>query len=84
MLTGDELSGRWEKAKLDGLLDGMTRIEFMVRFTIAEPALDTTIIGTRNLGHLRDNVAAVRKGRLPADVVTEARRRLDGTGSRPA
>jgi aryl-alcohol dehydrogenase-like predicted oxidoreductase len=66
------------------LLDRMTRIEFMVRFTIAEPALDTTIIGTRNLGHLRDNVAAVRKGPLPADVVTEATRRLDGTGSRPA
>ncbi|MBR1256341.1 aldo/keto reductase [Bradyrhizobium sp. AUGA SZCCT0240] len=84
MLTGDELSGRWETAQLDGLLDGMSRIEFMVRFTISEPALDTTIIGTKNLDHLRNNVAAIRKGPLSADVVKEAKRRLDGTGSRPA
>jgi aryl-alcohol dehydrogenase-like predicted oxidoreductase len=83
MLTGDELSGRWDKAKLDDLLDGMSRIEFMVRFAMAEPALDTTIIGTKNLDHLRDNVAAARKGPLPANLVTEAKRRLDATGSRP-
>jgi aryl-alcohol dehydrogenase-like predicted oxidoreductase len=83
MLTGDELSGRWDKAQLDDVLDGMSRIEFMVRFAIAEPALDTTIIGTKNLDHLRDNVAAARKGPLPANLVTEAKRRLDATGSRP-
>jgi aryl-alcohol dehydrogenase-like predicted oxidoreductase len=83
MLTGDELSGRWDKAQLDDVLDGMSRIEFMVRFAIAEPALDTTIIGTKNLDHLRDNVAAARKGPLPANLVTEAKRRLDETGSRP-
>jgi aryl-alcohol dehydrogenase-like predicted oxidoreductase len=83
MLTGDELSGRWDKARLDELLNGMSRIEFMVRFAIAEPALDTTIIGTKNLDHLRDNVAAARKGPLPANLVTEAKRRLDATGSRP-
>jgi aryl-alcohol dehydrogenase-like predicted oxidoreductase len=46
MLTSDELSGRWEKAQLDELLGGMSRIEFMVRFAIAEPSLDSTIIGT--------------------------------------
>jgi aryl-alcohol dehydrogenase-like predicted oxidoreductase len=84
MLTGDELSGRWEKARLDELLNGMSRVEFMVRFAIAEPALDTAIIGTKNLDHLRDNVAAARKGPLPADMVAEAKRRLDATGSRPA
>jgi len=82
MLTGDELSGRWNMARLDELLNGMSRIEFMVRFAIAEPALDTTIIGTKNLDHLRDNVAAARKGPLPPNVVTEAKRRLDATGSR--
>jgi aryl-alcohol dehydrogenase-like predicted oxidoreductase len=83
MLSGDELSGRWEKACLDELLDGMSRIEFMVRFTIASPDLDTTIIGTKNLDHLRQNVAAASKGPLPLDVVAEAKRRLDATGSRP-
>jgi len=83
MLTGDEMSGRWEQARLDELLDGMSRMEFMLRFVIAEPALDTTIVGTKNVDHLRDNVAAARKGPLPADVVAEAKRRLDATGSRP-
>ena len=83
MLSGDELSGRWNKAQLDELLDGMSRIEFMVRFAIAEAALDTTIIGTKNLDHLRDNVAAARKGPLPPVVVAEAKRRLDANGSRP-
>jgi aryl-alcohol dehydrogenase-like predicted oxidoreductase len=83
MLSGDEMSSRWNQAHLDDLLNGMSRIEFMVRFVIAEPALDTTIIGTKNLGHLRENVAAALKGPLSADLVAEAKRRLDGTGSRP-
>jgi aryl-alcohol dehydrogenase-like predicted oxidoreductase len=83
MLTADELSGRWDKARLDELLNGMSRIEFMVRFAIADPALDTTIVGTKNLDHLRDNVAAAKNGPLPADLVAEAKRRLDTTGSRP-
>jgi len=83
MLTGDEMSSRWDKARLDDLLGGMSRIEFMVRFAIAEPALDTTIIGTRNLDHLRDNVAAASKGPLPSDLVSEAKRRLDASGSKP-
>jgi aryl-alcohol dehydrogenase-like predicted oxidoreductase len=71
------------KARLDEVLNGMSRIEFMVRFAIAEPALDTTIVGTKNLDHLRDNVAAAQKGPLPAYLVAEAKRRLDATGSRP-
>ena len=84
MLSGDEMSGRWDEARLDELLDGMSRIEFMVRFAIASPDLDTTIIGTKNPDHLRGNVAAALKGPLPSDVVAEAKRRLDLTGSRPA
>jgi aryl-alcohol dehydrogenase-like predicted oxidoreductase len=30
MLTGEEMSGRWDKAKLDELLGSMSRMEFMV------------------------------------------------------
>jgi aryl-alcohol dehydrogenase-like predicted oxidoreductase len=83
MLTGHDMSSRWGKARLDELLNGMSRIEFMVRFAISEPALDTTIIGTKNLDHLRDNFASALKGPLPADLVAEAKRRLDTTASRP-
>lgn len=84
MLSRDEMSGRWEQARLDELLNGMSRMEFMVRFAIADAALDTTIIGTKNPEHLKDNLAAVQKGPLPAEVLAEAKRRLDATGSRPA
>jgi aryl-alcohol dehydrogenase-like predicted oxidoreductase len=84
MLSGDELSGRWAQAKLDDLLEGMSRIEFMLRFAISSPDLDTAIVGTKNVQHLEGNLAAALKGPLPADVVAEASRRLDATGSRPS
>ena len=83
MLSTDEMSRRWDTARLDELLDGMSRMEFMVRFVLAMPELDTTIIGTKNIDHLRANVAAALKGPLPADIVAEAKRRLDMAGSRP-
>ena len=83
MMSGQEMNGRWDRAKLDDLLDGMSRMEFMLRFALALPALDTTIVGTKNVDHLRDNVAAARKGPLPEDVVKEAKRRLEAAGSKP-
>jgi aryl-alcohol dehydrogenase-like predicted oxidoreductase len=83
VLTGDELSDRWDKAKLDEVLDGMSRVEFVLHFAIAEPTLDTAIVGTKNRDHLRDNLAAACKGPLPASLVREAKRRLDATGPRP-
>jgi aryl-alcohol dehydrogenase-like predicted oxidoreductase len=83
MLSADDLRGRWERADLDGLLDGMSRMEFMLRFTLSDPDLDTTIVGTKDPAHLRDNVAAALKGPLPATVVEEAKRRLAAAGSKP-
>ncbi len=74
---------RWEGAKLDDLLDGMSRMEFTLRFTLSDPNLDTTIVGTRNPVHLADNLAAAAKGPLPDNVVTEAKRRLEAAGSKP-
>ncbi|MGE3962206.1 MAG: aldo/keto reductase [Dehalococcoidia bacterium] len=67
----------WERAGLDDLLDGMSRMEFMLRFTLSHPDLHTTIVGTANLDHLRANGEVARKGALPADVYAEAKRRLD-------
>ena len=72
---------RWEQAGLDDLLDGATRIEFTLRFTLSHPGLSTTIVGTRNPAHLRDNIRAAKKGPLPADVLAEAKRRLAAAGS---
>lgn len=73
----------WQRAGLDDLLDGMSRMEFVVRFTYSNPHLDTTIVGTINPAHLRDNVNALLAGPLPPDVYAEATRRLDESGSVP-
>jgi aryl-alcohol dehydrogenase-like predicted oxidoreductase len=74
----EERREQWERADLDDLLDGMTRMEFMLRFTLSHPDLHTTIVGTANLDHLAANVAAARKGALPPDTYEAARQRLAG------
>ena len=66
----------WNEAKLDDVLGGMSRMEFMLRFTISHPDMCTTIVGTANAAHLADNASAAAKGPLPADVYAEAKRRL--------
>ena len=83
MLPGSSMRDRWEQARLDELLDGMSRAEFMLRFTLSNPHLDTTIVGTRDVGHLRDNIAATLKGPLPENVMQEAKRRRAAAGSGP-
>lgn len=72
----------WDAAKLDELLDpGMTRHEFVLRFTLSLPALSSTIVGTSSLEHLRGNVAMASRGPLGDDVYTEAVRRLDAVSA---
>jgi aryl-alcohol dehydrogenase-like predicted oxidoreductase len=70
---------RWEHADLDDLLDGMTPMEFMLRFTLSHPELHTTIVGTANRQHLANNVAVAQKGPLPPDVYETAKQRLAAT-----
>jgi hypothetical protein len=60
---------RWEKAGLDDLLHGLSPLEFTLRFTLSNPDLDTTIVGTRNVGRSHDNIDAALKGPLPESVV---------------
>ena len=67
---------RWEAADLDPLLDGMSRHEFILRFTLSHPALSSTIVGTSNPDHLRSNIEIAQRGPLPDDLYAEARRRL--------
>lgn len=67
---------RFEGAGLDDLLDGMSRMEFMLRFTLSHPDMDTTIVGTSNPEHLAANLKAAAKGPLPAEIYEEAKQKL--------
>ena len=73
----------WQKARLDELLDGMSRMEFIMRFTFTHPDLHTNIVGTINPEHLQSNLDALHRGPLPADVYDEAKRRLASEGAMP-
>ena len=74
---------RWQRAQLDDLLDGMTSVEFVLRFTFSHPHMHTTIVGTVNPAHLQANLVALEKGPLPSDVYVEAKRRLGAAGLMP-
>jgi len=74
---------RWKRAQLDDLLDGMTSVEFVLRFTFSHPHMQTTIVGTVNPAHLQANLVALEKGPLPSDVYVEAKRRLGAAGLMP-
>ncbi len=74
----------WIAAALDELLEGMSRIQFTLRFTLSHPALQTAIVGTSRADHLQANIETLLAGPLPADVYQEAKRRLDLAGARPA
>jgi aryl-alcohol dehydrogenase-like predicted oxidoreductase len=67
---------RWNAAALDELLDGMSRHEFILRFTLSHPAMSSTIVGTRSAEHLRTNIEIASRGPLPDDIYAEAQRRL--------
>jgi aryl-alcohol dehydrogenase-like predicted oxidoreductase len=85
--SGHGSQDRWEvfeAADLDELREeGESRTAFLLRFTLSHPHCHTTIVGTLNPDHLRDNVEVASKGGLPADVYAEAKRRLDEAGHRP-
>jgi aryl-alcohol dehydrogenase-like predicted oxidoreductase len=76
-LSEGEGQRRWEASGIDDLLGDMSRVEFVLRFTLSHPDLSSTIVGTSNLDHLRSNLAIAEKGPLPADLYEQARRRLD-------
>ena len=51
---------------------------------LSHPALDTTIVGTSRVDHLRSNLAFAAKGPLPDDLMAEVKARLTAVGAKPA
>jgi aryl-alcohol dehydrogenase-like predicted oxidoreductase len=69
----------WEAAGLDKILpEGMSRHEFLLRYTLSHPGLSSTIVGTSSVEHFRSNAEIAARGPLPADLYAEAGRRLAG------
>jgi aryl-alcohol dehydrogenase-like predicted oxidoreductase len=66
----------WRDTGVDDLLGGMSPMEFMLRFTLSNPDMTTTIVGTANPAHLEANVKAAAKGPLPKDLYEAARERF--------
>jgi aryl-alcohol dehydrogenase-like predicted oxidoreductase len=66
----------WAGAGLEELLDGMSRHEFVLRFTLSNPALSSTIVGTSSVEHLHSNVEIASRGPLSDELYTEAKSRL--------
>jgi aryl-alcohol dehydrogenase-like predicted oxidoreductase len=76
---------KYEEANLDELREpGESRTAFLLRFTLAHPHADTIIVGTLKPEHLRENIAAIERGPLPANVYDEAKKRLTQAGVAPA
>ncbi|QEG42566.1 aldo/keto reductase [Roseimaritima ulvae] len=67
----------WQRAALDELLpEGMTRAVFLLRATLSHPACDTTIVGTCNPEHLKENLTAAEAGPLPEELLAELAARV--------
>jgi aryl-alcohol dehydrogenase-like predicted oxidoreductase len=82
---GEERWQRFEAARLDELRsEGESRTAFLLRFLLAHPDIDTTIVGTLSPAHLQENIAAAQRGPLSPAVYNEAKRRLDAIGEKPA
>lgn len=79
----EECWAKWDRAQLDEVAEGMDRYEFVLRFTLTHPACHTTIVGTMDLDHLKENVSAAKAGPLPADVYSRTKTRLADIGESP-
>ena len=86
--TNQENKGEWEnyrKANLDELLDeGESPTAFILRFALSHPHLNTTIVGTKNPEHFKENINTANKGKLSEDIYEEAKKRLSEIGVVPA
>jgi aryl-alcohol dehydrogenase-like predicted oxidoreductase len=78
-LTGTKTAAKdlWQAAGVDEILpDGMSRHEFLLRFTLSHPGLSSAIVGTSELAHFKGNAAIAARGPLPTELYDEAKRRL--------
>jgi aryl-alcohol dehydrogenase-like predicted oxidoreductase len=73
----------WERARLDELLGGMSRIEFMIRFAMANNNIDVALVATTDEVHLAADVDYAIKGPLEPKLFKAACDRLATAGGGP-
>ncbi|TWU45520.1 General stress protein 69 [Novipirellula aureliae] len=77
----DEVNRVWEEANLEEFVSAnVSRAELILRFTLSHPGCSTTIVGTANEKHLKENVASAAKGPLEDDLVAEIKNRVSKLG----
>ena len=83
LVSGDrpaDKRAKWDSANLGELADGAPG-DFMIRYLLSNPHIDTAIIGTSDIAHLQQNLAAASLGPLPRSVYELAEERLDAIAS---
>ena len=78
-----EVRALWQRARLDDLLQGMSRIEFMIRFVLSNGDVDVALVATTDPSHLEADIAYAMKGPLDPELYRQARRRLADAGGAP-
>jgi aryl-alcohol dehydrogenase-like predicted oxidoreductase len=73
----------WQRAGLDELLSGMSRIEFMIRFALANDSVDVALVATTDAAHLAADIGYAAKGPLDAELFQAACGRLAAAGGGP-
>jgi aryl-alcohol dehydrogenase-like predicted oxidoreductase len=63
---------RWAASGVEDLVGDITRVEFVLRFTLSHPALSSTIVGTSKIDHLRANLSIAAKGPLPSGLLRKS------------
>ena len=82
-LGEDEARGLWESAGLDALLQGMSRMEFMIRFAMANDDIDVALVATTDSAHLEADINYAAKGPIDAATFRAACDRLTAAGGAP-
>jgi aryl-alcohol dehydrogenase-like predicted oxidoreductase len=79
--VGQDAEGSWERMRVLALdRGGMEWDELAVRFAAFAPGVACAVVGTTNLGHLRDAAAHVAKGALVEEVKARIAGRYDAVG----
>ena len=62
---------RWQKMNLKFDIEPS---ELFIRFAVFSPGVDSAILGTSDIKHLKKSIEAVNKGNLPDDIYSEIRK----------